>query len=120
MHSLWMRARQRKKIREKKPMRDDMRRLSRFSIPVCIVALAGCSQGGSTSDSRVIQLPVDAPVAETVNGTPVPQSLLEAIARGHNLHLDKPEQREQALKLTTDLVLMAQAAQHDNFFADPQ
>jgi hypothetical protein len=80
--------------------------------------LASCSQSGT--DTRVIQFPADAQVAETINGTPVPQALLESIARSHNLHLDKPDQREQALKLTTDLVLMAQAAQRDNFFADPQ
>jgi hypothetical protein len=96
-----------------------MRKLALFLIFACVGALAGCSQGTGTIDSRVIQLPADAQVAETVNGTPVPQSLLEAVARGHNLHLDKPDQREQALKLTTDLVLMAQAAQRDNFFADP-
>jgi peptidyl-prolyl cis-trans isomerase C len=101
-------------------MTDAMHKLQLLSIFLCLAVLAGCSQGGGTADSRVIQLPADAPVAETVNGTQVPQTLLESIAHGHNLHLDKPEQREQALKLTTDLVLMAQAAQHDNFFADPQ
>lgn len=84
----------------------------------CMAAVAGCSPSGT--DTRVIQFPADAQVAETVNGTPVPQALLESIARSHNLHLDKPDQREQALKLMTDLVLMAQAAQRDNFFADPQ
>jgi peptidyl-prolyl cis-trans isomerase C len=101
-------------------MRDAMRKLSFFSVSICVIAVAGCSQGGGAADSRVIQLPADMPVAETVNGTAVPQALLESIARGHNLHLDKPDQREQALKLTADLVLMAQAAQHDNFFSDPQ
>jgi peptidyl-prolyl cis-trans isomerase C len=101
-------------------MRNAMRKLSLLSVSTCVIAISGCSQGGGAADSRVIQLPADMPVAETVNGTAVPQALLESIARGHNLHLDKPDQREQALKLMTDLVLMAQAAQHDNFFADPQ
>jgi peptidyl-prolyl cis-trans isomerase C len=86
----------------------------------CVLILTSCSPGGNSTDSRVIQLPADAQIAETVNGTPVPHTLLEAIARGHNLHLDKPDQREQALKLTTDLVLIAQAAQRENFVADPQ
>jgi len=76
----------------------------------CMAAVSGCSQSGNAPDARSVQ----------INGTPVPQALLEAVARGHNLHLDKPEQRDQALKLTTDLVLMAQAAQRDNFFADVQ
>ena len=97
-----------------------MRKFLLFSIPACVIAVAGCSQSGGTVDSRVIQLPEDAQVAETVNGTAVPQALLESIARSHSFHLDKPDQREQALKMTTDLVLMAQAAQRDNFFADPQ
>ncbi len=102
--------------------------MSKFAISsicvgaICVgaIAIAGCSQGPGAADSRVIQLPADAQVAETVNGTAVPQVLLESIASGHNLHLDKPEQREQALKLMTDLVLMAQAAQRDNLFADPK
>ena len=97
-----------------------MFKLALFLISACVIAIAGCSQGAGTADSRVIQFPADAPVAETVNGTAVPQALLESIARGHNFHLDKPDQREQALKMTTDLVLMAQAAQRDNFFADLQ
>jgi peptidyl-prolyl cis-trans isomerase C len=91
-----------------------------FLIPFCVVAAAGCSQSSSSPDTRPVQMSTSGQIAETVNGTPVPQVLLEVIARGHNLHLDKPDQREQALKLTTDLVLMAQAAQRDNFFADVQ
>jgi len=92
--------------------------MKKHTLALCCAALAACSPGGG--DSRVIQLPNDGPLAETVNGMPVPQSLLEAVARSRNLHLDKPEQREQALKLTTDLVLMAQAAQRERFDTDPQ
>jgi len=89
---------------------------TQFLLPCCAL-LGACSPGG---DSRVIQMPDGGPVAEVVNGTPVPQTLLEAIARSRNLHLDKPEQREQALKFTTDLVLMAQAAHRERFDTDPQ
>jgi len=81
--------------------------------------MAGCSGGGS-SDGRLIQMPPGDAVAETVNGVPVPQSLLEAVARQHNLHLDRPQQREQALNLLTDTVLVAQAAQNAGFARDPQ
>ncbi len=88
------------------------------SILATVFAVAGCSS--NSPDARPVQMPAGGAVAETVNGTVVPQALLEAIARGRNLHLDKPDQREQALRLTTDLVLMAQAAQRDNFFADAQ
>jgi len=92
--------------------------MKKYTIVLCGAALAGCS--ANAPDTRVIQLPAGEPVAEVVNGTPVPQSLLEAVARGRGLHLDKPEQREQALKLTTDFVLMAQAVQRENFLADAQ
>ena len=91
--------------------------MKRFLVLLGCGSLAACSSGG---DSRVIQLPDGGPVAEIVNGTPVPQTLLEAIARSRNLHLDQPEQREQALKFTTDLVLMAQAAHREHFDGDPQ
>jgi peptidyl-prolyl cis-trans isomerase C len=55
------------------------------------------------------------PTAETVNGTKVPQSLLESVAHQHNLHLDNPQQREQAINILTDEVLVAQAVQHEAF-----
>jgi peptidyl-prolyl cis-trans isomerase C len=91
-----------------------------FPILLVMAGLAGCSQSGNAPDTRPIQLPADAQIAETVNGTAVPQSLLDAVARSHNLHLDKPEQREQALKSLTDLVLLSQAAQREDFFGDGQ
>jgi peptidyl-prolyl cis-trans isomerase C len=55
-----------------------------------------------------------------VNGTPVPQALLESVARARNLDLAKREQREQALALLTDYVLLAQAAQQNGFHANAQ
>jgi len=88
-------------------------------LPV-ILLLAGCSSGGSGTDTRPIQTELDGPLAETVNGTPVPQSLLESVARARNLDLAKREQREQALALLTDYVLLAQAAQQNGFHANAQ
>jgi len=61
---------------------------------------------------------LDGPLAETINGTPVPQALLEAVARARELDLAKPEQRAQALTLLTDYVLLSQAARQGNFFAE--
>ena len=90
--------------------------MNKYTSLLCAIALGGCA--GGAPDTRVIQLPGGEAVVEIVNGTAVPQSLLEAVARGRNLHLDKPAEREQALRLTTDFVLMAQAAQRENFFAD--
>jgi len=81
------------------------------------LVLAGCSSG-SGPDSRPLQGNLDGPLAETVNGTPVPQALLEAVARARELDLAKPEQRAQALTLLTDYVLLSQAARQGNFFAE--
>ena len=84
---------------------------------VATLTLAACSSNGT--DSRPIRLPADLPVVETVNGTPVPQALLEAVAKARNLDLTKPEHREQALKIVTDYVLLAQAAQQNDLYAKP-
>jgi peptidyl-prolyl cis-trans isomerase C len=80
--------------------------------------LAACSGGGGAPDARPIQADIGGPLAETVNGTPVPQALLEAVARVRNLDLARPEQRGQALALLTDYVVLAQAAQQGGFFAN--
>ena len=82
-------------------------------------ALAGCG-GSDAPDTRVIQLPSGGAIAETVNGTPVPQSLLEAVARQHNWKLDQPPQRAQTLRIVTDMILINQQARAQNYFADPQ
>jgi len=79
--------------------------------------LAGCSSGNGP-DTRPLQGNMDGPLAETVNGTPVPQALLEAVARARDLDLANPEQRAQALTLLTDYVLLSQAAQHSNLFSE--
>jgi len=86
---------------------------------VCALALAGCG-GSDAPETRVIQMPAGGALAETVNGTPVPQSLLEAVARSHNWKLDQPQQRTQALRVLTDMVLVNQEAHNQNYFADPQ
>ncbi|MGH8041725.1 MAG: peptidylprolyl isomerase [Rudaea sp.] len=83
----------------------------------CAAMLTACSNTNAP-DKRALQLPPGGAIAETVNGTPVPQDLLDAVAQTHNLDTAKPMQRDQALKLTTDLVLLAQAAQRENFAAD--
>jgi peptidyl-prolyl cis-trans isomerase C len=81
-----------------------------------VAVCAGCSSGGT--DDRIIQLPSGSATAETVNGTPVPASLLDAVARAHKLDPAQAEQRDKALALVTDMVLLAQAAQRENFAAD--
>jgi len=82
-----------------------------------LLILAGCSSGDGP-DTRPLQGNLEGPLAETVNGTPVPQALLEAVARARDLDLAKPEQRTQALTLMTDYVLLSQAARQGNFFSE--
>ncbi|MGA9335565.1 MAG: peptidylprolyl isomerase [Rudaea sp.] len=94
--------------------------MRKFLLPLLILALGACSQKNDSVDTRPIQLPATTAVAETVNGTAVPQSLLDAFAQSQHLDLDKPEQRDHVLKLVTDFVLMAQEAQRQNFYSDPK
>jgi peptidyl-prolyl cis-trans isomerase C len=79
-----------------------------------VIAVVACSHQGAESGSAV-QMTTTGPIAETVNGMKIPQSLLQSVATQHNLHLDNPQQREQALTLITDEVLVAQAIQHESF-----
>jgi peptidyl-prolyl cis-trans isomerase C len=86
-----------------------------LGVAIAVALVGGCSSGGH---SGAVQLTTSGKIVETVNGQAVPESLLEAIARQHNLHLDKPGARDQALNLLTDMVIVAQAAQHEPFASD--
>ncbi|MBS0514234.1 MAG: peptidyl-prolyl cis-trans isomerase [Proteobacteria bacterium] len=91
-----------------------------LSISVCL-ALAACS-GGSTGDQHIVQLPANLPVAETVNGTPVPQELVDAFVRvkAAKADMSNPEQRAEILRVLGDYVLLAEQAQRDKMLADPK
>jgi hypothetical protein len=93
--------------------------MKKYLFAVCSAVLAGCGHNDA-ADNRVIQLPAGGQTAVTINGTAVPQSLLEAIARQRNLQLDQPAQRAQALRMLTDLVLIGQEAQRENYATNPQ
>ncbi len=80
---------------------------------LAVAAIAGCSQ--NAEQGGVVQMSTSGPIAETVNGVAIPQSLLESVARQNKLHLDNPQQREQALTLVADMVLVATATQHESF-----
>lgn len=94
--------------------------MRKFLLPLLIVALGACSQKNQSVETGPIQMSATSSVVETVNGTAVPASLLDALAQAHHLDLDKPEQRDRALKLLTDFVLMAQEAQRQNLYSDPK
>lgn len=84
-----------------------------------IAAVGGCSHEGKSGDG-IVNMTTSGPIVATVNGVAIPQSLLESIARQHNLHLDKPPQREQAMNLATDMVLIVQKSQHESFASTEQ
>lgn len=79
--------------------------------------VAGCS--GSNSSAPLISAVGESPVAETVNGTPVPQVLVDAFAKARGADLDKPEQRAQVLRVFADYVLLAEQARRDGFASKP-
>ena len=78
------------------------------------VGLAGCS--GANQDAA---LPSGLPIVETVNGQPVPQILLDVLARERKLDLKVAEQRAAALTELTDYILLEQAAKADAYARDP-
>ncbi len=84
-----------------------------IALSVC-AALAACS---AEKSDQLIQLDPKLPVAETVNGTPVPQVLLDSLARARNLDLDKPEQRAKALSVLADFVVLSEQARRDQVLA---
>lgn len=90
-----------------------------LSVSACL-ALTACS--GGAGDQRVVQLPANLPVAETVNGTPVPQELVDAFVRvkAPKADMGNPEQRAEILRVLSDYVLLAEQAQRDKMQADPK
>ncbi len=82
-----------------------------------LAIVAGCS---GSADQGIFQMPSDGKAVETVNGTPVPQSSFEVFAKQHRLDIDKRAERDHALKLITDYVLMAQEAKREGWTTDPE
>ncbi len=81
------------------------------------ILVAGCSTGSSDS---LIQAGAGSPPAETVNGTPVPQVLIEAFAKARGADLNLPEQRAQVLRVFADYVLLAEQAKRDGLLKKPE
>ncbi|HET6632856.1 MAG TPA: peptidyl-prolyl cis-trans isomerase [Rhodanobacteraceae bacterium] len=78
-------------------------------VAVLAATLAACA--ASSGSDKVIQLPdAQGNAAETVNGIAVPQTLLDAIAKGRGLDMQLPQQRQAALDEAAQYVLLAQQA----------
>ncbi len=82
-----------------------------LSLSAALVGCAGADRGAS--------LPSDLPIVETVNGEPVPQVLLDVLARERKLDLSVAEQRAAALTELTDYILLEQAARAEAYARDP-
>ena len=80
----------------------------------CAVVMAGC-----TGADRNVGLPSGLPLVETVNGQPVPQVLLDVLARERKLDLTVAEQRAAALTELTDYILLEQASRAEAYAKDP-
>jgi peptidyl-prolyl cis-trans isomerase C len=83
----------------------------------CLV-LTACS--GGAGDQRLVQMSPNLPVAETVNGTPVPQELLDAFVRVKypKADMSNPDQRAEFLRVLADYVLLAEQAQKNKMQAN--
>ena len=96
-----------------------MIRITPLSHPLIALAvaatLAGCGAGSGNPG-----LPAGLPVVETINGQPVPQVLLDVLARERKLDLSIPDQRARALTELTDYILLEQAAKAEGFAKDPE
>lgn len=78
------------------------------------MAVAGCS-----GSDRNAALPSNLPIVETVNGQPVPQVLLDVLARERKLDLSVAEQRAAAISELTDYILLNQASKAEAYAKDP-
>lgn len=76
--------------------------------------LAACGAGSGdqvdATKGSVIHLASDGVAVATVNGTAIPESLLDAFARSHGLDVKQPEQRKEAIDNLVQYVLVAQQA----------
>lgn len=94
----------------------------RILIVLCaaVLAVTGCNGGSEQpSSSGVVNLRGSAS-GLSVNGESVPQSLLEAYARKRGWNITDPGQLAQVKEKTAELVAMAQRAQAEGLYADPQ
>lgn len=81
-----------------------------------VLVLAAC--GGR--EASTTKWPADVAVVETINGEPVPQLMLDLLARDRRLDLAVPEQREQAMTELRQYVVLDQAARKQGFARDPK
>lgn len=87
-------------------------------LTLCTLGLAACGGGSSSSGSDAVIQMASEPAVVVINGQPVPQALLDALAKLRQLDLTRSEDYEKALKELTEYVLLAQEAKRENLTAD--
>jgi peptidyl-prolyl cis-trans isomerase C len=80
------------------------------------IGLVACGPSDDASRAGPLQFNAGEP-AVRVNELPVSGQLLEAVARGRNFNLARPEHRQRAVQELTDYILLAQAAAREGIDA---
>jgi peptidyl-prolyl cis-trans isomerase C len=89
-----------------------------FVAAVSMPALfTGCArEAGDTT----IGLPGGGVEVATIDGEPIPASLLLATANAYRLDVSQPEGRDEAMRRLTDFVVLAHVAEREDFAEDPR
>ncbi|MBN8482769.1 MAG: peptidyl-prolyl cis-trans isomerase [Xanthomonadales bacterium] len=88
--------------------------------PIAALAAALVLAACTPAESPLPKWPVDMAIAETINGEPVPELMLELVARERKLDLAVPEQREQAVSELREYVVLDQVARKNDYSRDPK
>lgn len=88
--------------------------------PVTALAAALALVACAPAAAPVPKWPADMAIAETINGEPVPELMLELIARERKLDLGVPEQREQAVAELREYIVLDQVARRQEYARDPK
>ncbi|MCB1607069.1 MAG: peptidyl-prolyl cis-trans isomerase [Xanthomonadales bacterium] len=89
-------------------------------LAVLLLTLGACSADLSQPTSGGVVSLQGSASGLVVNGEPVPQALLEALARKRGWNLTDPGQLAQVKEKVAELVAMAQQAQTEGLFTDPE
>ena len=102
-------------------MKSDIRSLALTSC--LLLLLSGCggeTPGKAQADvAQAIQSPPEGAVVITVNGEGISEAMLARVARARGLDPSEPQQRQQALDVLVESVLLAQQALADGLAARP-
>jgi peptidyl-prolyl cis-trans isomerase C len=97
----------------------------RWGLSLSLLVLAACQQTGNAPDAALLSIAAPVPVPEEgaiiarVDGSPIHEAWLKALARGRNLDLSDPAQRARALDELLEYAVLVNAARHRPELAAP-